>query len=355
MNNLTPWNNNNVTFLELLKKTGYDTAFIGKWHMPGEGLPQLKGVDQFISFTVQRGQGKYFNCPLYRNGVKLPARKEYITEELTDYAIDFINQERENPFCLYLSHKAVHHQFKPPKDLKGIYRDAKLELPIESDKWLGLVNNNIIYGTLGTLDKMYRAYCETIHATDREVGRLLNHLDKSGLADNTIVIYAGDNGFFWGEHRLVDKRYAYEESIRVPFIVRDPMLIKKPGEHNKKMVLNIDLAPTLIERAGERVPDNMHGMSIVPLLKGKALWRSSWLYEYFLDFPYTAPGMYAVRTDEYKYIEYQGKNHAPELFHIANDPKEKNNLFGKKGSEEILIRLKNELESLKMDAGICET
>lgn len=352
-NNITPWNNQNVTFLELLKKAGYDTAFIGKWHMPGEGLPALRGLDRFLSFTIQRGQGRYFNCPLIVDGVDTPSRKEYITEELADYGLEFIKQKRNNPFCLYLSLKAVHHRWLPPKDLKGIYSDVKdLGLPKDADNWLGLVNNHIIYGTLGSLDNMYRGYCETIVAIDREVGRLLDNLDSLGLADNTVVIYAGDNGVFWGEHRLVDKRFAYEESIRVPFMVRYPGLIRDPGKRLSQMVLNIDLAPTILELAGLEVPENMHGASIVPLLASRDVsWRTSWLYEYFLDFPYTVPGINAIRTDSYKYIEYQSKSYPPELYNILSDPKEKNNIYGNKQAAQILGELQQELIRLKKKSG----
>jgi len=352
-NNITPWNNQNVTFMERLKKAGYDTAFIGKWHMPGKGLPALRGLDRFISFTIQRGQGRYFNCPLIVDGVDTPSRKEYITEELTDYGLEFIKQKRDNPFCLYLSLKAVHHRWLPPEDLKGIYSDVKdLGLPKEADNWLGFVNNHIIYGTLGSLDDMYRRYCETIVAIDRQVGRLLDNLDSLGLADNTVVIYAGDNGIFWGEHRLVDKRFAYEESIRVPFMVRYPGLIKSPGKRLSQMVLNIDLAPTILDLAGLKVPENMHGKSIVPLLASRDVsWRTSWLYEYFLDFPYTVPGINAVRTDNYKYIEYQSKDYPPELYNISSDPKEKNNIYKNKQATQILGELQQELIRLKKESG----
>lgn len=353
-NNITPWRDENVTFLELLKKAGYDTAFIGKWHMPGKGLPDLRGVDRFISFTIQRGQGRYFNCPLIVDGVETPSRKEYITEELTDYALDFMRNKRENPFCLYLSLKAVHHRWLPPKDLKGTYKNiTDLHLPAEADNWLGLVDNHIIYGTLGVLEQMYRGYCETILAIDREVGRILNYLEASGLADNTVVIYAGDNGIYWGEHRLVDKRFAYEEVIRIPFIVRYPKLIGNPGRRLSQMVLNIDLAPTLMELAGLPVPRNMQGMSILPLLASKDIpWRKSWLYEYFVDFPYTVPEMYALRTENYKYIEYESGCYPPELFNVSSDPGEKKDLCSTKLADKILPKLQKELIRLKRETGV---
>lgn len=353
LNNITPWNDSNVTFLELLKGSGYDTAFIGKWHMPGKGLPNLRGVDRFISFTEQRGQGRYYNCPLFIDGVWTKPRKEYITEELTDHAMDFIRQERVNPFCVYLSHKAVHHRWLPPRDLKGKYRDIKnLGLPPEADNWVGLVNNHITYGTLGRLEDMYRGYCETLVSVDREVGRLMNFLDEAGLADNTMVIYAGDNGYFWGEHHLVDKRWAYEESIRVPFIVRSPRHVAEPGRRISEMVLNIDLAPTLLEIAGIPSPGVMEGESLVSLLgSSQPRWRRSWLYEYFRDYPYTVPGIFAVRTDTYKYIEMDSPCYPPELYNLMNDPKEKNNLMGSDEGDRVLPGLKRDLTRLKRKSG----
>jgi N-acetylglucosamine-6-sulfatase len=353
-NNITPWSEENITFLELLKQSGYDTAFIGKWHMPGKGLPNLRGVDRFISFTIQRGQGRYFNCPLIVDGVETPSRKEYITEELTDYALEFVREKRDKPFCLYLSLKAVHHRWLPPRDLKGTYRDIKdLHLPPEADNWIGLVDNQIIYGTFGILEQMYRGYCETILAIDREVGRVLDHLDAAGLADNTVVIYAGDNGIYWGERRLVDKRFAYEEVIRVPFLFRYPKLIEKPGQRLSQMVLNIDLAPTVLDLAGLTIPGNIQGKSMMPLLASKDVsWRNSWLYEYFLDFPYTVPAMYALRTENYKYIEYGSKCYSPEVYNISSDPGEKKNLYGTKIAGQIIPKLQQELIRLKRETGV---
>jgi len=353
-NNITPWRDENVTFLELLKKGGYDTAFIGKWHMPGKGLPDLRGVDRFISFTIQRGQGRYFNCPLIVDGVHTRSRKEYITEELTDYALDFIKQRRDNPFCLYLSLKAVHHRWLPPRDLKGTYgKITDLHLPPEADNWIGLVDNHIIYGTFGGLKQMYRGYCETILAIDREVGRILDYLDAAGIADNTVIVYAGDNGIYWGEHRLVDKRFAYEEVIRVPFIVRYPGGIKNPGRRLNEMVLNIDLAPTLLELAGLGVPQAIQGMSLAPLLaSGDVPWRTSWMYEYFVDFPYTVPEIYAVRTKNYKYIEYKSGCYQPELYNIISDPKEKNNLYETGLKNTVLPALRQDLLNLKRKTGV---
>jgi N-acetylglucosamine-6-sulfatase len=345
-NNITVWRNEKVTFLELLKGAGYDTAFIGKWHMPGR-LPELRGVDQFITFTVQAGQGRYFNCPLIVNGVETPSRKPYVTEELTDYALEFIERERDNPFCLYLSHKAVHHQFLPPPELNHLYDGVEMKLPEEADSWFGMTRGHMWTGIFGPVEHHMRNYCEALVALDQQIGRVLNKLDEMGIADDTIVVYAGDNGYFWGEHRLVDKRWPYEESIRIPFIVRYPNLVRDPGRTASQMVLNIDLAPSLLEVAGVPIPENTDGVSFVPILQSAGVpGRKSWLYEYFTEFPYNVPELNAVRTESHIYVEYESRRPS-ELYDILCDPRQQNNLMGTPEAERLLPDLKEMLEGLK--------
>jgi len=342
-NNLTPWDNNNVTFLELIKKAGYHTGFIGKWHMPGN-FPELRGLDRLVTFTVDGGQGRYFNCPLIVDGKEVPSKKEYITEELTDYANDFITKNKNNPFCLYLSHKAAHAMFTPSKKFKHIYDNIDLPLPPESDSWVGSTNGNMYPSTNQNL---YRNYLACLTELDLHIGRVLNKLDELGIADNTIVIYAGDNGHFWGEHHLHDKRWPYEEAIRIPFIVRYPGMITNPGRREDQMVLNIDLAPTLLEIAGATVPDKMDGKSLVPAIKNKtAMGRKAWLYEYFKDFSYNVPEHTAVRTDRYKYIEFVGKR-KPELYDLTDDPREMKNIYSTPKGSKVLPGLKKMMKKLK--------
>ena len=345
-NNLTVWKNDAVTFLESLKGVGYDTAFIGKWHMPGK-LPKLRGVDKFITFTVQAGQGRYFDCPLIIDGVETPSRKPYITEELTDHALEFVEKDRDNPFCLYLSHKAVHHQFLPPPELNHLYDDIEMKLPEEADTWLGMTRGHMWTGIFGPVQHHVRNYCEALVALDQQIGRVLDKLDEMGVADDTIVVYAGDNGYFWGEHRLVDKRWAYEEAMRVPFIVRYPGFVKEPGRKADQMILNIDLAPSLLEIAGVPIRDGTDGESFVPILKDAAApGRKAWLYEYFKEFPYNAPPLKAVRTETHTYVEYDTRR-PPELYDIVKDPKQKNNLIGTAEGDGLLPELKETLEGLK--------
>jgi arylsulfatase A-like enzyme len=350
--NHTPWDNRNVTFLERLKTAGYETAFIGKWHMPGDGLPELRGVDRFVSFTREGGQGVYYDCPLIIDGVETARPGRYITEDLTDLALEFMARKREKPFCLYLSHKAVHFGFRPPPHLKGRYRDVALELPPESDPWVPYTNGHPFVGAIFPLDFLYRNYCETVVSVDEQIGRILAALDAMGIAENTVVVYAGDNGHFWGEHGLYDKRLAYEESIRIPFIVRYPRLVRDPGRRARQMVLNIDLAPTLLELAGIAPPADMQGHSLVPVLEDPtALSRTAWLYEHFPVFPIPIPGITAIRTERYKYVEYQKGLRPTELFDLKEDPNEKNNLVDTPEGKQQIELLKRELERLKKDTG----
>lgn len=351
--NHTPWDNNrNLTFLERIKAAGYDTAFIGKWHMPGEGLPELRGVDRFISFTKEGGQGVYYDCPLIIDGVETERPGKYITEDLTDFALDFIGQQRSNPFCLYLSHKAVHFGFRPPKHLKGVYKDVDLKLPPESDTWVTFTDNHPFVGALFPMNVLYRSYCETVVSVDEQIGRILKKLQEMNILDDTLIVYAGDNGHFWGEHGLYDKRLAYEESIRIPFIVRYPGLIKDPGRRAPQMILNIDLAPTLLDIVGIEIPADMQGMSLKPILEaGSAPGRASWLYEHFPVFPIPIPGITAVRTKRYKYIEYQNHKRPREIFDLEADPKEKQNMTGTEKGRMLQEELKRELERLKQETG----
>ncbi len=326
-NNLTPWNDGAVTFMERLHAAGYRNAFIGKWHMPGQ-LPTLRGVEHFVTFTVQGGQGRYFNCPLIMDGVEVARPGTYITEDLTDLALDFLHQARDGPFCLYLSHKAVHHQFAPPPDLDDLYTHANLSnLPSEYFSLQTMTASNIWEGAIGPLEHHYRNYCEALVAVDRELGRLLDTLDALELTDNTVVIFTSDNGYSWGEHLINGKRLATEENMRVPFIVRYPGGIPDPGTRRSEMVLNIDVAPTLLDLAGVAVPDFMEGRSLAPLLRGETVdWRASFLYEYFKDFPYNVPAHQAVRTARYLYLDFAGQQ-PPELYDIVQDTRTLENII----------------------------
>jgi len=351
LNNHTAWTGQKTTFPEYLSKAGYDTAFIGKWHMPGEGLPEMPFLDKFVSFTYREGQGSYYNCPLIVDGKPTPSRKEYLTEELTDYAIEFMQKNVESsnkPFCLYLSHKNAHPPYLPPKDIAGIYADVDITLPKGIDSWFSKTNGNVFQGIMmGSYEKQYRGYCEVITAMDRQIERLLSRIDDLGLRDNTLIIYMGDNGMSLGEHRHHGIREAYEEVIRLPFVVRCPWLIPDPGSRRSQMVLNIDIATTLLDIAGIPIPKDMDGASIAPWLKnGRLPGRKAWLLEFWKYFPENTPTYFGVRTQTHKFIEYE-KGRRPEIFDLQADPREQHNLYGTPEGDKLLPELKSMLEALK--------
>ncbi|MCD4718903.1 MAG: sulfatase [Desulfobacula sp.] len=348
-NNITPWNNKNVTVLELMKKGGYKTAFIGKWHMPGH-LPELRGVDRFITFTAKTGQGQYFDCPLIIDGVETQRKGKYIGKDLTDFAIEFINKEKDNTFCLYLAHKAPHGPFKPPPELKNFYEDKNIDhLPKWAHRYAGMCDGGIYGGVLWNVEAQYKRYCSLITSLDQQVGRVIDELERLGIADNTIVIYSTDNGYFFGDKGHFDKRWAYEPDLRIPFIVKYPAGIKDPGNRSDKMILNVDLAPTLLDLAGISVPAYMDGKSILPILEGQSITlREDFHYEFFKDFPpYTVPGIDAVRTNEFLYIEYNESRMKPELYNILKDPGNIHNLMETPEGAKVLPGLKIQLEEYK--------
>ncbi len=330
-----------VFFPELLKKAGYRTAFIGKWHMGGHTDEPQKGFDHWVSFP---GQGVYYDPTLNVDGQRR-AVKGYITDILTDFAIDWLKkQDRETPFFLYLSHKAVHAEFHPAERHRGRHKDVQLKYPVtmadternyrDKPNWVreqrfGWHGVDHMYHGDFDFDTFYRRYTETLLALDESVGRVLDQLGKSGLAKNTLVLYMGDNGFSFGEHGLIDKRHAYEESIRVPMLAWGPGLIP-PGTKTDPIVLNVDIAPTLLDYAGVAIPRSMDGRSFLPMLRGRAIpdWRTSFVYTYYWEYNYPhTPTVYALRDDRYKYMFYHGLWDRNELYDLQTDPIERVNLI----------------------------
>jgi N-acetylglucosamine-6-sulfatase len=321
-NNLSSWIPGTPSFFDSLAAAGYRCAYIGKWHMPGD-LPDLPGVDRFITFTLEEGQGVYRDCPLIIDGVETPRPGTYVSTDLTDFALQWLAESDtdDRPFCLVVAHKAVHHEFEPPADLLGTYDDVEIDLPDEAFTYQTLLDRNVWEGTAGRLQTSYRRYCETLLGMDREIGRLLE-----GIDDNTAVIYTSDNGYSWGEHVLTGKRWAYDDNIKVPFIVRWPDGVASPGTVIDEPVLNADIAPTLLDIAGVPIPASMQGRSIAPLIKGEPVeWRDDVFYEYFADFPYQVPPSQAVRTDRWLYVEYD-RGLPPELYDTVTDPEQRVNL-----------------------------
>lgn len=370
VDNIAPDPGNLTFFPEYLQQAGYQTAFFGKWHMGGDTDEPRPGFDHWESF---KGQGVYYNPTLNINGKQVAySDSTYITDLLTDHAVTWMtNRDQQKPFFLYLSHKAVHAEFAPARRHKHVYQDKPISLPpsfrtsdqqvsgkqrlnhdievevnkkepltthsyygegrtpdwqkMQRESWHGV--DYMYHGQISFPD-FYRNYCETMLAVDESVGSILKFLDDNGLAESTLVIYMGDNGFSFGEHGLIDKRHFYEESAKVPFLIRCPELFEG-GIRPKPMIQNIDVAPTILEAAGLQAPNHFHGKSILPMLQGKSVpWRDKVFYEYYweFDFPQT-PTMHGVRTERYKLIRYHGIWDTNEFYDLQEDPNEMNNLI----------------------------
>ena len=332
-------------FPQYLQEAGYATAFVGKWHMGAAADSPRPGFDHWVSF---RGQGHYLpprpDYTLNVNGERVKQRG-YITDELTDYAIDWLKEQQpaEKPFFLYLSHKAVHANFTPAERHEGMLDDAPFERPASEantfenyrgkPRWMRDQRNSwhgvdFPYHSALDVERYYKRYNEALSAVDDSLGRVMEQLDAMGIADETLVIYMGDNGFMFGEHGLIDKRVAYETSIRVPMLMHCPELFSG-GTVVDQVVANIDVAPTIMEAMGLEKPPHMDGQSFLPLGMGKEIsWRDYFLYVYYWEknFPHT-PAQFALRGDRYKYITYYGLWDTDELYDLQADPGETRNLL----------------------------
>ncbi|MBT5927155.1 MAG: sulfatase-like hydrolase/transferase, partial [Verrucomicrobia bacterium] len=296
-------------------------------------------------------------------------QKGYITDELTDYALEFMEDQKDSgkPFFMYLSHKAVHANFTPAKRHQGRYADAPFKRP-ESEantdanydlkpRWLRDQRNSwhgvdFPYHSELDVEKYYKNYCEALLAVDDSIGRVVQQLKKMGIYEETLVIYMGDNGFMFGEHGLIDKRVAYETSIRVPMIMQCPELFEG-NQVVEQVVANIDIGPTVMEAAGLRTPSHMDGQSFISLGQGKDVaWRDYFLYVYYWEknFP-QSPTVFSLRGDQYKYITYYGLWDTDELYDIKNDPNESKNLIADPKFKDVAKRFENQLYTMLDDQG----
>jgi N-acetylglucosamine-6-sulfatase len=334
-----------VYFPEYLQQAGYATGFFGKWHMGGEDDSPQPGFDRWVSFL---GQGHYLPpSPDYTLNVdgERVKQKGYITDELTDYAIDWLKQQQpdEQPFFMYLSHKAVHANFTPAPQYADTLADLPFTRPASEanteanyrgkPRWLRDQRNSwhgvdFPYHSELDIERYYKRYCETLRSVDDSIGRVLGQLEAMGMLDDTLVLYMGDNGFMFGEHGLIDKRVAYETSIRVPMLMQCPALFEG-GTVVEEMVANIDVGPTIMEAMGLATPPHMDGRSFLPLARGKRIpWREHFLYAYYWEknFP-QSPTVFSLRGDRYKYITYYGLWDVDELYDLQEDPGETTNLL----------------------------
>ena len=359
-----------VTFPRLLHDAGYETAFIGKWHMGNDETPR-PGFDRWVSF---KGQGTYFNPSINEDGRSVQP-SGYITDILSDYAVEFIRRRHDKPFLVYLAHKAIHPEVTQNND--GSVDLSKSELFLPAERHQNLYEGQPIrrrpnYGrapadkpalqrqignlpplgaATATRDEAILGRQRSIAAIEEGVGEILKALKETGQLDNTVIVFTSDNGYFYGEHGLsVERRLAYEESIRMPLLIRYPKAVKA-GTVRDELTLNIDLAPTLLELAGVTAPRAMEGRSLLPLLAGKRTdWRDSFLIEYYTDtvFPRVSwMGYKAVRHERWKYIQYLELNGMDELYDLKTDPYEMKNLIAEPGAAKALAGMKRELERLR--------
>ncbi|MDQ6422956.1 sulfatase [Paenibacillus sp. LHD-117] len=377
-----------MTFPKLLQEGGYQTAMIGKWHLGHGGNADPTGFDYW---TVVPGQGDYHNPHFYEMG-ELKKFKGYVTDVITDFSIDWMDKrDRDRPFLLMCHHKAPHRPWVPAKKYESLYEDtvipepetfyddyatrskaavdARMRIdshmndevdlkgsppdglsPIEAKKW--------------RYQRYIKDYLRCVASIDESVGRLLDYLEEDGIAEDTIVIYTSDQGFFLGDHGWYDKRFMYEESLRMPFIVRYPREIRA-GSRTDAMTLNIDFPATFLDYAGIPIPDEMQGSSLRPIWEDAGTpdnWRTSMYYRYWmhLDEHHNVYSHYGIRTERYKLIYYYGEalgtsgsieeNRSPEweLFDLELDPYELKNVYGYDSYADVAKSLKQELRKLQL-------
>ena len=361
-----------------LKRLGYETAHIGKWHMGNDGQPR-PGYDHWVSFD---GHGRIVNPRLNENGT-YAQHSGYITDLLNAMAVRFVERKHAKPWSLFLAHKAVHPDAEQAADgtfsmvgyvaaerHRGLYGDAVFPKKPNMLSYAQVVKAKPAWAEAFELKQSAQSQVllQAIHsgaqeeirqrarmmaAVDEGVGMILEALERTGQLDDTAILFLGDNGYFFGEHGLgPERRFAYEEGIRSPFVFRFPRKIK-PGTRISDLVICQDIAPTLIELAGGKPGAQIQGRSLLPLLAGRrAGWRKSVLIEYWAEnaMPWLVGMSYkAVRTDRYKYIHWVNRGRSDELdelYDLERDPYELKNLARGPAVRAVRARLKKELSRL---------
>jgi N-acetylglucosamine-6-sulfatase len=358
------------TFPQELQKAGYETAFFGKWHMGNDNTPR-PGFDRWFCL---KGQGSSFDPVINDDGKDVPFTG-YVTDVLNQKSVEFIRQPHSKPYLLYLSHKAIHPEAYQGPD--GSLSDPTLSNFIPAPRHTTLFEGVSIprrenYGVppldkpallqkiadiaplgpkTGSSDTVILNRLRMLASVDEGVGAIRQALEDAGQLDNTLFVVTSDHGYFYGEHGLsVERRLAYEESIRIPLAMRYPPMIAA-GSTPDRFVLTIDVAPTFIELAGRPVPSQYQGRSFLPLLQADvpADWRTSFVVEYFSDtvFPRMHKMAYqAVRTDRWKYIQFSEQADADELYDLQNDPYELKNLNKDSAAAASLATMRTELQRL---------
>jgi arylsulfatase A-like enzyme len=399
-----------------LQNAGYQTAIFGKWHLGDEAAHWPTGFDEW---KILQGQGPYFDPEMICNGEN-HNYDGYTTDIITDLTIDYLKRRNKNqPFFVKCHHKAPHRRWEPDEKHKDMYKNDELPLPdtlfddysnrsraafeakmrITTDMQYsdlklvppnGFVENTFIPHPedlegfflipVETGKKVFfrnheelvnfkyqryiKDYLRCIASVDDNVGRVLDYLKKEGILDDTVVIYTSDQGFFLGDHGWYDKRFMYEESLRMPFIVRYPQEIN-PGTVINEMMTNVDIPASFIDWAGMEKPKYFQGYSIRPLLAGKVPsdWQQSMYYRYWMHLGHYVSAHYGIRTHDYKLIYYYGdamnqpntidepKEPEWELFDLKKDPKEMKNVYADPEYESIVKQLKDELHELQRKVG----
>ena len=377
-----------LTFPKLLQKQGYQTAVIGKWHLGHGGIHDPTGFDYW---NVLPGQGLYHNPEMFEMGEK-KIFKGYVTDIITDFSLDWLrDRDKNRPFCLLCHHKAPHRSWEPDEKHALMYENidipepetfnddysnraraaAEAKMRVSRDMHERDLKQPVPDGLTPEEEKSWKYqryikdYLRCVASIDDNVGRMLDYLDEEGLTENTIVIYTSDQGFFLGDHGWYDKRFMYEESLRMPFIIRYPKEIK-PGTVNEDMMLNVDFAPTFLDYAGIDIPEQMQGSSFRPLLNGKLPegWQTSMYYRYWMHLAHHyVYAHYGVRTLRYKLIYYyadalgqpgavdEPKEPEWELFDLKKDPCEMNNVYNDPKYAGVVKELKVELRRLQEEVG----
>jgi arylsulfatase A-like enzyme len=380
------------TFPKLLQEAGYETAIVGKWHLKTDPT----GFDYW---NILPGQGVYYNPIMIEMGQK-KKHTGYVTDIITDYCLQWLKQRKgDKPFCLMYHHKAPHRQWEPGPNHLTMYDDVTIgepdnlfddysnrgraakeqDMSIEktmNDRDLKLVApKNVTPEQKKLWDAAYepkneafrkanlqgkdlirwkyqryiKDYLRCVASVDDNVGRVLDYLDEAGLTDSTVVLYTGDQGFYLGDHGWFDKRFMYEESLRMPFLVRYPKQIK-PGSVNNDLVQNLDFAPTFLDFAGVSIPADIQGRSLRPLLQGKKPkdWPKSIYYHYY-EYPavHSVKRHYGVRTERYKLIHFYNDIDEWELYDLKKDPHEMNNVYNDQAYTDVIKKLKAELSRLR--------
>ncbi|MGX5818906.1 sulfatase family protein [Chitinophaga lutea] len=396
-------------FHKILRQHNYQTAWIGKWHLGS----QPEGFD---FWRILPGQGDYYNPDFMEAGGKRTRVPGYVTNLVTDFSIDWLeHRDTTKPFMMVVGHKATHREWLPDLQDLGAYDNVRFPLPptfyddykgraaaaaqdMTIDKTMRLAEDlkvhvnykgRYIYNRfspeqLKTFQDYYEGkvsrefdekklsgkalaewkyqrylkdYLSTAKSLDRNIGRLLDYLDAHGLAENTVVIYASDQGFYLGEHGWFDKRFIYEESLRTPFLIRYPGVIR-PGTEVKELMTNVDWAPTILDMAGVPAQADMQGRSFLPIVQPggkKAGWRDAAYYHYYeFPQPHHVSPHFGVRTQRYTLVRFYGPADAWELYDLQKDPHQLHNLYGMKGYERITATLRQQLDGLISEYGDTE-